>query len=71
MPGKVEARDHAEKVGPRVPLGLYHEMMGSVGAAKMWPDPPRQNYILETIKQKLDRRKREHPMSSAPAKDRG
>ena len=53
-----------------MPLGLYHEMMGIVEAAKMWPDPPRQNFILEAIKEKVDRWKKEHPMWSPPAKDR-
>jgi hypothetical protein len=71
LPGKAKARAQAEKVGLRVPLGLYREMMDVVEAAKMWSDPPRQNFILEAIKEKIDRWKKDHPMWSQPAKDRG
>jgi len=70
VPGKSRASSQAEKVGLRVPLGLYREMMGIVDEAKMWSDPPRQNFILEAIKEKVERWRRENPMWSPPAKDR-
>jgi hypothetical protein len=70
MPGKAKASAEAEKVGLRVPLGLYREMMAVIEAAKMWPDPPRQNFILEAIKEKTERWRKDHPMWTPPARDR-
>lgn len=55
MPGKSRARAPTEKVGIRIPLGLYREMMAIVESANLWSDPPRQNFILEAIKEKIER----------------
>lgn len=71
MPGKSRARAKTELVGVRVPKGTYDEMIAIIDAGSQWPDPPRQNFILEAIKEKVDRWKKDHPMWSPPAKDRG
>ena len=70
MPGKARARAQTEKVGLRIPVGLYRELIDIIEVGKMWPDPPRQNFILEAIREKIDRWKKDHPLWSPPARDR-
>jgi hypothetical protein len=60
MPGKSVAHAPTEKVGLRIPLGLYREMMTIVDSANLWSDPPRQNFILEAIKEKIERWSSQH-----------
>ena len=55
-------------MGLRVPVGLHEEMVGVIHAANLWKD--RQAFILEAIKEKMERWRKEHPMWSPPAKDR-
>jgi hypothetical protein len=66
MPGKSRAHAPTEKVGLRIPLGLYREMMAIVDSANLWSEPPRQNFILEAIKEKIERWSSQHSFG-APA----
>jgi hypothetical protein len=66
MPGRSRAHAPTEKVGLRIPLGLYREMMTIVDSANLWSEPPRQNFILEAIKEKIERWSSEHSFG-APA----
>ncbi|HTT15190.1 MAG TPA: hypothetical protein VMG81_05380 [Thermoplasmata archaeon] len=68
MPGRSRLAVPEERLGLRIPVGLHEEMVGVIRAANQWKD--RQNFILEAIKEKTERWKKEHPMWSAPAKDR-
>jgi hypothetical protein len=70
VPGKARAKAKTELVGVRIPQGTYTELIGVIEAGNQWPDPPRQNFILEAIKEKIDRWKKDHPMWSPPAKDK-
>lgn len=69
MPGKSRARAPTEKVGIRIPLGLYREMMAIVDSANLWSDPPRQNFILEAIKEKIERWSSEHSFGAPAARE--
>ena len=69
MPGRSRARAPTEKVGIRIPLGLYREMMSIVEAANRWPDPPRQNFILEAIKEKIERWGSEHSFGTPASRE--
>lgn len=57
-----------ERVGLRVPVGLHQEMVAVIHSANQWKD--RQAFILEAVKEKIERWRKENPMWSPPAKDR-
>jgi metal-responsive CopG/Arc/MetJ family transcriptional regulator len=57
-----------EKVGITLPEGVYAEMIGIIEADKRWFD--RVEFIREAVREKIERWRKDHPMWSAPAKDR-
>ena len=67
MPGKSKAGVETELVGVRMPVGAYREMMGVIETDRKWPKPTRQNFILEAIKEKIDRWRAEgHTVVAGP-----
>ena len=68
MPGRSKLEVPEERVGLRVPVGLHAEMVAVIHSANQWKD--RQAFILEAIKEKTERWRKDHPMWSPPAKDR-
>lgn len=62
MPGARKSTPRSELIGIRLPDGVYEEMIRIIEGARQWPAPARQNFILEAVKEKLDRWKREHPL---------
>lgn len=70
MPGSKKVTGQGEPVGLRVPEAVYRKMMAILVSEDRWPYPARQNFILEAIKEKIDRWKKDHPMWSLAAKER-
>ncbi len=64
MPGASRARANTELVGIRIPAGLYREMMEIIEQRQLWADPPRQNFIMEAIKEKIERARQEQAGAS-------
>lgn len=57
-----------EKVGITLPDGIYEEMVAIIETDRRWFD--RVEFVREAVKEKIERWKKEHPLWSAPAKDR-
>jgi len=55
MPGSKRLTGNAELVGVRVPKAVYDEMMRLIESEGRWPYPARQNFILEAVREKLER----------------
>jgi hypothetical protein len=50
-----------------MPVGLYQEMMRLIEEGEQWPKPPRQSFIIEAVKEKIERWRAEHPTGPAPS----
>jgi len=70
VPGAKKVVAKSELVGIRFPKAVYDEMVAIISTDDRWPYPARQSFILEAVKEKIDRWRKEHPMWSPPAKDR-
>ena len=53
VPGKPKVEVGYERVETKVPFGLYSQMEKAVRELGMWPS--RQDFVIEAIKEKLDR----------------
>ncbi|MHB8430183.1 MAG: hypothetical protein ACYDDZ_06585 [Acidimicrobiales bacterium] len=57
-----------ESVTVSLPEGIYSDMIGVIETDRRWFD--RVEFVREAVKEKIERWKKEHPLWSAPAKDR-
>ena len=71
MPGAKKVVGRSELVGMRFPKAVYDEMLVIISSDDRWPYPARQNFILEAVKEKVERWKRDHPLGAPSRRDGG
>ncbi len=59
---EVKIKVAREPLGLRVPVGLYNDMVQVIDAEKRWSG--RQEFVLEAIKEKIDRHRKENPFGA-------
>ena len=64
MPGAKKSRVPVEKVTATLPKGMYEEVVAIVREGKSWLSAI--DFIRESVKEKLERWKKEHPLGLPP-----
>jgi metal-responsive CopG/Arc/MetJ family transcriptional regulator len=55
MPAKPKIEVAFERIGIKLPIGLYREMEEVIALGQRWPS--RQDFIIDAVREKLDRLK--------------
>jgi metal-responsive CopG/Arc/MetJ family transcriptional regulator len=53
MPAKPKIEVEFERIGIKLPIGLYREMQVVIASGQRWPS--RQDFIIDAVREKLDR----------------